>query len=59
MFLDTDGVVGAAEPAGAGASRNDGEAALLLRIAGALVTRGLPAAALGAISPYRAQASLE
>jgi len=31
------------------------QAALLLRVAAALVAGGLPATALGAISPYRAQ----
>ena len=58
VFLDTDGVTGAAEDADVGASCNDGEAALLLRVAGAMVAAGLPAAALGAMSPYRAQARL-
>lgn len=55
MFLDTDAVLGAREEAAAEAVRNKGEAALLLRVATALVGAGLPDSAIGAISPYRSQ----
>ena len=55
IFLDTDGVDGARENPTVSVTRNAGEAALLLRAAGALVAGGLLATALGAISPYRAQ----
>ena len=53
-FLDTDGNKCREDPA-ADRMRNVGEAALLMRVAGALVTAGLPDSAIGAISPYRSQ----
>lgn len=56
VFLDTDAVAGAREEAATDAVRNEGEAALLLRVAAALVAASLPESAIGAISPYRSQA---
>ncbi len=56
VFLDTDACSAMAETAFAETVANGGEAALLVRIAAALVAAGLPAGDIGALSPYRAQA---
>ncbi len=57
VFLDTDACGEMAETTAAETVANGGEAALLVRVAAALVEAGLPAADIGAISPYRAQVS--
>ncbi len=54
VFLDTDGVPCPESRAGENIS-NPAEAALAMRIVGAMLDGGVPLASIGIISPYRSQ----